>query len=208
MRTLALGGRPLDLPMQAIGGVKGSQVLQFQDIQSALRKVVAGAIASNKTQILEQYEAFLPSLDEPPMLPGLKSAGSFNYRNSYTRADPAGTPVQFTYEAANGRLFYTLDMITDVTKTWTRAADVAWKGAKVVAGSTTNKDGTLGAKAPGFDKRVVSTMKPLDSPGAPGYKGPYQKRINTLTKRSSLEESLKLGNGEMPKSNPNIIGGL
>lgn len=178
VRTIALGGRPLNLPMQAIGGVKGAQAEEWPFLQEVLEGVGEAAVQANQTQVLEKYEAYLPSLDDPPLLPALASSGGFNYRNAYKQDDQDGYPLQFVYEAANCRLFYTQEMIVNVTNVWTRAVDIAWNGAKCVAGSTVNVDGTIGNSVLDFDPRVISQVPPMNSPGSPIYKG-YHAASNT-----------------------------
>ncbi|KAK2052099.1 hypothetical protein LY76DRAFT_527352, partial [Colletotrichum caudatum] len=125
VRTIALGGRPHEGAMQAVGGVKGAQVLIFANHLRGAFDV-------------------LPDIGEPPLLPSLAaSGGSFNYRNAYARDNVDGFPEQFVYKAANCRLFYTSEMVTDPVAIWTRSADIAWKKAKCVNGSTSNSDGTI-----------------------------------------------------------------
>ncbi|KJK76580.1 hypothetical protein H634G_08168 [Metarhizium anisopliae BRIP 53293] len=124
IRTIALGGRPLNKPIQAIGGVKGTQVLSNAEIQKHYRRREPG------------------------------SGGSVNLRNGYSQDDVDGFPLHFKYQAANCRLFYTSKMLTDVAETWRRAALVAFRNGTCVPGSTVNSDGTMGATAPGFDPDV------------------------------------------------------
>jgi hypothetical protein len=84
--------------------------------------------------------------------------------------DPLGSvPLQFRYEAANCRLFYTWDMARDITAVWKAAAGVAWEGAKCVPGSTTNADGTMGS-VPEYSKKVEDQYGVGKGPGSLGKK--------------------------------------
>ncbi|EFY94525.1 peptidase s41 family protein [Metarhizium robertsii ARSEF 23] len=153
IRTIALGGRPLNKPMQAIGGVKGTQVLSNAEI----KKITADAVRIGAGQARRQRARSIPSVRDAPLLPLMEepgSGGSVNLRNGYSQDDVDGFPLHFKYQAANCRLFYTSKMLTDVAETWRRAALVAFRNGTCVPGSTVNSDGTMGAKAPGFDPDV------------------------------------------------------
>ncbi|KID62943.1 Peptidase S41 family protein ustP [Metarhizium brunneum] len=153
IRTIALGGRPLNKPMQAIGGVKGTQVFANAEIQN----ITADAVRKSAGQARQQSARSIPSVRDAPLLPLMQepgSGGSVNLRNGYSQDDVDGFPLHFKYQAANCRLFYTSKMLTDVAETWRRAALVAFRNGTCVPGSTVNSDGTMGAKAPEFDPDV------------------------------------------------------
>jgi hypothetical protein len=185
IRTVALGGRPLELPMQAIGGVKGSQVLNYKDLQGEVARMFTTLNGTGATIDL----AVLPSILDAPLEP--VRGGRFNYRNAYSREEPNGYPLQFVYEASNCKLFYTPDMIKNVTNIWTRVADVAWKGGRCVAGSTVNQDGTISSKTPAFDKRTITSVPATNGPGSLAFDGEYvpmPKR--SIFKRETISEML------------------
>jgi hypothetical protein len=61
--------------------------------------------------------------------------------------DASKTPLQFVYEAADCRMWYTLPMITDVTMVWKRVVDGMFKnnGTRLcVPGSTGHKSSISG----------------------------------------------------------------
>ncbi|KAF4983450.1 hypothetical protein FZEAL_1179 [Fusarium zealandicum] len=148
IRTLALGGRPLNLAMQAMGGVKGTILKNHADLVRETDRFFYNAANDTKTRsILRDAEDAFPSLDNPPLLPlpvGAGGGGQINGYNGYTADDLDGYPVHFRYEAANCRLFYTQRMLAYPADTWKRAAGVAWNGEGCVPGSTTNENGTIG----------------------------------------------------------------
>lgn len=51
-----------------------------------------------------------------------------------------GLPAQYVVENADCRLFYTRDMILDVTSTWHAAASAAFNGGTCVTGSLPTRD--------------------------------------------------------------------
>ncbi|KAF4462281.1 peptidase s41 family [Fusarium albosuccineum] len=171
IRTLALGGRPFNLAMQAMGGVKGTLLSTNTDIIQATNSFLANARNNTKTwDILEKYEEAFPSLEDPPLAPvPLSSSGDsgrVNALNSYDKDDLDGYPVHFRYEAANCRLFYTQRMLADPSEAWKHAYAVAWNGAPCVPGSTTSTDGTIGDKTVKYDARVRSRVAGIKSPGS------------------------------------------
>lgn len=46
--------------------------------------------------------------------------------NSVRRGDASVTPLQFVYEAADCRFFYTAEMLANVSTIWTRVANIAF----------------------------------------------------------------------------------
>ncbi|KAJ0298750.1 hypothetical protein Brms1b_013304 [Colletotrichum noveboracense] len=174
VRSITLGGRPMESAMQVIGGVEGAQVLNFINLQQFVAQVGLNASQSNFTEYLEAAFDVLPSIEEPPLLPALAEAGSFNYRNAYARDDFNGYPEQFKYEASNCRLFYTAEMIVDPVAIWNTTAQTAWGGGQCVNGSTANANNTISSDVVGFDKKVLSTVKAYDGPGSLSFKGDYE----------------------------------
>ncbi|KID81766.1 peptidase S41 family protein [Metarhizium guizhouense ARSEF 977] len=156
IRTIALGGRPLNKPMQAIGGVKGTQVLSNAEIQNFTADATRNGTRQAGRQWARSLLASIPSVRDAPLLPLMDEpgSGSVNLRNGYSQDDVDGFPLHFKHQAANCRLFYTSKMLTNVAETWRRAALVAFRNGTCVPGSTVNSDGTMGAKAPGFDPGV------------------------------------------------------
>lgn len=169
IRTVAVGGRPLHLAMQAMGGVKGTLLSFHSDFVSATASFLTGVKNDKKAvQLLLDHEASFPSLDDPPLLPltdGV-NGGKVNSLSGYTKDDVDGYPVHFRYEAANCRLFYTQRMLADPSETWRHVSAVGWNGAPCVSGSTVNTDGTIGDKALKYDVRVRSRARGVQGPGS------------------------------------------
>jgi hypothetical protein len=95
-------------------------------------------------------------------------AGSVNFRNNIRIGDKSVTPLQFVYEAADCRIWYTPEMLYDPTFLWSRVASIAfasnytygtpYTSPYCVHGSTNQptsltgglKNGTLGPQTPPF----------------------------------------------------------
>ncbi|TLD25508.1 hypothetical protein PspLS_05959 [Pyricularia sp. CBS 133598] len=160
-RSLALGGRPLKAPMQTVGGVKGAQVVKFQVFQDLLKD------ALNRMPKDAQLPENLPKLSPVPLLPTLSTL-SFNFRNAYESAESL-VPLQFVYEAAHCRRFYTEEMTRKPAEVWKVAADVAFRGGKCAEGSSLGADNTMGDR-PKLDRATVaSKLAPYNGPGSKIY---------------------------------------
>ncbi|KAL0931309.1 peptidase S41 family protein [Colletotrichum truncatum] len=159
IQVVAVGGRPLEAPMQAIGGTKGGPVLSLSPYQRLYPALSAFATPPDNID-LTPFENPNPPLAGPPT-----SSWAINSANIYLDDDLEGTPVQFRYEAAHCKVYYTWDTLTDLRRLWETVANVKWNGGKCVKGSTTNDDGTIGKSAPGYSDKVVSNFKWSPGPG-------------------------------------------
>lgn len=126
VKSIAMGGRPVGGPIQAVGGIKGAEILSWANIYSY-------AIAAIPLASTEQA-AILKKLSPLPVNRAL-STGCNVRDNILPDNVNDGLPAQFVREEADCRLYYTEPMITDVTALWKAAADAAWNGAKCAAGS-------------------------------------------------------------------------
>src|SRR6266496_1256134 len=111
VRQLALGGRPQAAPMQAIGGVKGANVYNYGVIWQATQGVLENGLLTQ-----DQLAMFNDSLPIDPASFPLNvdpEFSSVNVRDNIRMGDASQTPLQFVYEAADCRLFYTLNMAFD-----------------------------------------------------------------------------------------------
>ena len=164
VRTIALGGRPLNTPMQAIGMTKGGPTIPFVTFPSEV----------NRSHVPDDLHIPPPARPYRPPLRVVSSSLvtawadgiKFNLANMLPfNASADAQPLQFTYEAANCRLFFTWEMARDITAAWKAVADAAWRKGKCVPGSTTNPDGTMGG-VPGYTKAVEDQYKLGSGPGA------------------------------------------
>jgi len=207
VQFIVVGGRPQNGPMQAVGGIKGSQIFDyasrfyewvslFQSPENHLMHLASGTIWENFT--------FEPQLRA--------SAGGVNGRNHFRIGDETNTPLQYVYEAADCRLWWTHEMLYDPTFLWARVATVAFQqrtgtqfnSPYCVQGSTGHptsisggwKNGTLGPQnVPENATATVGgwnlTGKPLGSgSGSTGPSGNGNIKLKTdEVKQSSSDDS-------------------
>lgn len=130
VRTVVVGGRPEPGPMQAASGSRGA--LAYTGYQ--LDADIAEAIQNNP-----DAASSLPPLDNSTeqrdsgmylIAAGLNLRDQVRSAN-YTSADDgsgAPLPLQFAYEAADCRLYWTLDNALNMTRLWADAANAMWPG--------------------------------------------------------------------------------
>lgn len=165
VRTVAIGGRPLLTPMQAIGQTKGGPVVNFK------------AFPYNETLTSAPPTIELITSEPGPIRltsPGTSQQGISKWREgirfNLANAAPLGdkedaVPLQFRYEAANCRIFFTWEMARNITAIWRKVTEVAWHGGTCVEGSTTEEGGKMG-RIPEYQEGVEDRYKLGDGPGA------------------------------------------
>ncbi|CAG8229698.1 unnamed protein product [Penicillium olsonii] len=145
VRTITFGGRPQKFPMQGVGGVKGGQSLGINYINGYIEQAngLVSKAASSKSPLLTtaEWKAFNES--SPSTTASLEWSGNLNLRNEYDPEDDK-TPLQFVYEAAECRLFYTVDNYLERETAWQAAAKAMFGGGQCVEGSMKGK-GSLDA---------------------------------------------------------------
>ncbi|KAK6073086.1 peptidase S41 family protein [Seiridium cupressi] len=152
VRALAFGGRPRQEPMQIMGGVRGGQSAGFNLIEEwvstateLLQNATAEGIDLLTPDELEQLNSSIPQpLQHLPLTP----SGNLNFRNAYQEGSP-DLPLQFEYQAADCRLFYTYENIRNPATTWLAASQAIWGNGSCVPGSTGGRGSRLGGSQGG-----------------------------------------------------------
>lgn len=143
VRSIAFGGRPRNEPMQAMGGVKGALTLAtnaIHGLMTSAQKIISSA-AQTGSPILSnaEWKRFNETIPDQSLDFSMSLAGSsVNLRNAYGPGDDK-TPLQFVYEAAECRLFYTVENYLHQKSVWKAAAKAMFGGGKCVDGSTKGK---------------------------------------------------------------------
>ena len=134
VKTIAMGGRSNKNAIQAVGGVKGVNNYAFSYIQQAAQNAIRWNPAVNDS-ILVDYRNNMPLFRAASgASPGV------NVRDGLAQNDTTGIALQFVYEEADCRLYYTPEMTVDITALWKGAADVQWgQNGKCVAGGSNDQ---------------------------------------------------------------------
>ena len=126
VKSVAMGGRPFKGPIQGVGGVKGAQSLSFADILSYTQSAAALGGTPEQKAALARYTVL-------PMRRSL--AAGVNAQDSILPGNVnEGIPAQYIVEEADCRLYWTEEMIGDVTAVWKAAANAAFNGGKCAFG--------------------------------------------------------------------------
>ena len=148
VRTIAVGGRPETGPMQAASGSRGARVYSADELDIDFIEA---------SSINETASALLPQNRDSGIY--IISAG-FNLRDQVRLGDPV--PLQFKFEAADCRMYYTLANVYNMSRLWRDVAIAAWSdpslcvvnstGFPTAANKTfTNPPPTLSAQSPSLD---------------------------------------------------------
>jgi hypothetical protein len=130
--SVVFGGRPQYGQMQAVGSVRGFDVIEFSEIKS----ITTGSLEIAKLYNISVPETLtLPSTGDSPLKVSL---ASINSGNIIRLGDETNTPTEFLYDAADCRLFWTAENLIDVTTVWQRAAVYRWGNDACVQDSTGN----------------------------------------------------------------------
>lgn len=125
VQTIAVGGRPRSGPMQSIAGVEGAQVFFFEDLSAAAQAIITLARPEEKADLLSGEVGVLAEGYALTRATNPNSPGAVNGKNAFMQSD-SQTPLQFLYQPANCRFYYTFEMLSSPELVWRRAADAAW----------------------------------------------------------------------------------
>jgi hypothetical protein len=126
VKTVVAGGRPEPGPMQAASGNRGASVYDAGQLDEDM------AFARDIDEWVEDNViAAVPEIREPGMF---VLEASVNLRDQ-VRKDKS-TPLQFLYQPADCRIYYTLANVYNFTRLWHDVAAAAAKDSLCVKGST------------------------------------------------------------------------
>ena len=136
VKTVVVGGLPQTGPMQTASGTRGAQLYTAENIDDAI--TVAEYLNATTASLL-------PDRNEDVLITFL----GVNLRDQI-RKGQEDVPVQFVYDAADCRIFYTFETWSDYSQLWTYAVNAASDPKLCVAGSTgfSSTDATSQAPTP------------------------------------------------------------
>ncbi|KAJ0158797.1 hypothetical protein CTA2_10899 [Colletotrichum tanaceti] len=165
VKAVTVGGRPENKPIETVAGTKGGEVIpliQFTRYAAATLNLasVAGlsAVQSND-----------PTLSAVANVPNVATrvGDSFSRAQSQDqirKGDKTATPLQYIYEAADCRIFYTAESYADPVEAWKQVWSAFLNNSRCVEGSTGDKSSISGGYKPYGSAEVESE----DEPSGPG----------------------------------------
>ncbi|KAM0492336.1 hypothetical protein ACHAP8_010023 [Fusarium lateritium] len=135
VKTISIGGRPREGPMQGVGGVKGSHVYGHEDIKR-YAGYVKNKLDSNSSAVLKEMDRYTN------YIPSRTRCMAVNMLDFYLPEDRgSGPPSQFVTEYSECRMFWTQDMVDSPVDVWKAAAKAAFNGGKCAAGGFNKRAG-------------------------------------------------------------------
>jgi hypothetical protein len=130
VRSIVFGGRPRYGLMQAVGGAKGAQYWALESVSEYVeraRELALAAMGSNSPILsaaeMQRFDELAPlPLRKMPLRLDTYERSGVNIRNAYGQGDDL-IPLQFLYEPADCRLFFTPENYVDPQTTWMAAAN-------------------------------------------------------------------------------------
>ncbi|KAK7219923.1 hypothetical protein V2G26_007926 [Clonostachys chloroleuca] len=159
VRTVAVGGIPEYGPMQGVASTRGSMMREwnyFGDAITYIRSVLETIDESDKEATYSKIGISSSDVDNLPK--ALADSpwtvdGAINMFDTL-QAGNQDTPRQFLYEASACRIFYTGEMIRDVSKLWQAAGTIAGGDNSTCVSGSQNAVGskplTFITDSPGF----------------------------------------------------------
>lgn len=123
MRTIVAGGLPQLGPMQVPAGTRGAESYSSFDLDADMEFAMQVNASTNSS---------LPDRDVDFYI----TYAGFNIKDAVRQE--SDVPLQFTYEPADCRIFYTVNTVYNYENLWNYVVDAFWRNPSLcIAGSTT-----------------------------------------------------------------------
>lgn len=123
-RTIVAGGQPMLGPMQTVGGSRGAEQYDAASLDADIDQ----AITFN-TSVASSLPTGRDDVDF------IYTYAGFNLKDAIRKETPSGPPLQFTYEAADCRIFYTNQTIYNNINLWNYVIDAFYRNPSLCIGS-------------------------------------------------------------------------
>ena len=172
VQQIVFGGRAQTGPMQGVGGVKGANVFGATYLSGLVNEGFSLASPARQAELSERYAVDIETFPYAAQRVGRdpengELAAQVNIRNNIREGDDSLTPLQFVYEAADCRLFYTPEMILDQSLVWKAAYEARWGDGQCVEGSTGQQSSGFGTDYFPGSNDTESDSDPDSSVGPP-----------------------------------------
>ncbi|KAK6532538.1 hypothetical protein TWF281_006726 [Arthrobotrys megalospora] len=151
VRTVVVGGRPNGEPSAAVGGTRGTQVIQHTAHMLNFVQIVENNFTPRDNAERQDWDRIFPRAFKLNI-----AEAAVNWKDNIRRTDPTNTPLQFYLEAADCRLYYTSRTLVLSHELWSQVDGLAWgsdvncavgslKNATVVTGDSNGVPVSIGA---------------------------------------------------------------
>ncbi|KAI1878447.1 uncharacterized protein JN550_000629 [Neoarthrinium moseri] len=173
VRTIVMGGRPDTGPMQAASGTRGARAYTASSLDNDLAWAGHVDTTANRT---------FPAI---PINGQYRDSGMWakyvgiNLRDQIREdemEDDDAVPLQFKYEAADCRLYYTMHNIYNMTRQWRDVAAAAWDDTSLCVKGSTGYS-TTGQNKPKNKPPATSAEADYHSVLGDGYTSPADAEV-------------------------------
>ena len=166
VKQVALGGRPQNGPMQAVGGTRGTQVEAFSDLFGFTQTIISLATADIIAQINATELGTIARKGAYVLARAVDfGSGNVNFYNHIAQDDMSLTPLQFTYEAADCRLFYTAETAINASANWAKVAEVWKSGFSDCVPGSAGQPSSLSGDAQLYEGGAIANISTSGMPG-------------------------------------------
>lgn len=183
VKAVTVGGRPENKPIQTVTGTKGGEVIPliaFSQFAGAMLNV-SKVLSMNTVKSSDATLTSLANVPQVAMRVGDTSSRAQS-QDQIRKGDKTATPLNFIYEAADCKIFYTAETYMDPDAAWKQAWNAySDMGNKCVSGSTGHKSSISG----GYTPYGPGELKAEDQPAAPSGSGGTTKKSAAASGKGS-----------------------
>ncbi|WQF90266.1 Putative Tail specific protease, ClpP/crotonase-like domain superfamily [Colletotrichum destructivum] len=163
VKAVTVGGRPENKPIETVAGTKGGEVIPLFQFS----KYAKVALQFSSTAGLSSVQSNDSTLSAVANVPNIAirvgdSSSRAQSQDQIRKGDETATPLQYIYEAADCRIFYTAKSFADPVEAWKQVWSAYSDNSKCVEGSTGDKSSISG----GYKLYGSAEVKPEDEPPA------------------------------------------
>ncbi|KAF2662339.1 hypothetical protein K491DRAFT_287888 [Lophiostoma macrostomum CBS 122681] len=136
VQSVAVGGRPRTGPLQAVTGTKGGEVIPINAVLEYAATIVETAEQLDLQHILNNTRIEELASVSQLMVRAGNGASRVQIQDQLRKGDRSMTPLQYIYEAADCRVFYTSESWREPEAAWRQAWDAFVHRDRCVEGST------------------------------------------------------------------------
>ncbi|KAL0929818.1 peptidase s41 family protein [Colletotrichum truncatum] len=164
VKAVTVGGRPQNKPIQTITGSKGGEVIPLINFVKVAFNVLNVSSTIGLTSVKSDDDSITAVADVPNVAIRVGDSSSrAQSQDQVRKGDRTATPLQYIYEAADCRIFYTAESYAKPVEAWKQVWSAHLDNSKCVEGSTGHKSSISGGYKPYGSTQLNSEDEPPGS---------------------------------------------
>ncbi|KAK1990798.1 hypothetical protein LX36DRAFT_591923 [Colletotrichum falcatum] len=164
VKAVTVGGRPENKPIQTVAGTKGGEVIPLIRFAQLATEMLNFSSAAGLSSVQSDDVVLNAVADVPNVAVRVGDDSSrLQSQDQIRKGDKTATPLQYIYEAADCRIFYTAESYADPVEAWKQVWSAYSDNSKCVEGSTGHKSSISGGYKPFGSAQVTSEDEPSGS---------------------------------------------